>query len=76
MCWGDNRAGQLGRPADPAPGSPAVVDQPALPWAQVRAGDDVTCAVTSAGAVWCWGQGNHGQLGDGSHASNLPLVVP
>lgn len=76
VCWGDNRAGQLGRPADPAPGSPAVVDQPALPWAQVRAGDDVTCAVTSAGAVWCWGQGNHGQLGDGSHASNLPLVVP
>lgn len=32
----------------------------------VVVGGDSTCAVTSDGAVWCWGRNDRGQLGDGT----------
>ncbi len=64
-CWGENRYGQLGREtedvvaATPAPvgGLGAVID--------VACGGLHTCARDEAGRVFCWGDNDHGQLGDG-----------
>lgn len=34
-------------------------------WIQVSAGYEHTCGITEDGAVWCWGRGDRGQLGNG-----------
>ncbi len=53
-CWGMNSEGQLGNDSAPTvpievAGLTGVVD--------VRVGASTSCALTSSGEVWCWGDG-------------------
>lgn len=42
----------------------------------IAAGVNHTCAVTEAGAAWCWGVNGSGQLGDGTAQDrNAPVLV-
>jgi alpha-tubulin suppressor-like RCC1 family protein/roadblock/LC7 domain-containing protein len=42
----------------------------------IAAGRNHTCAATTAGGVECWGENEHGQLGDGTTAGrNMPVPV-
>jgi uncharacterized protein YjdB len=77
-CWGLNYAGQLGTGSAAGPeicfaGTPAIPcsTRPAaigggLVFASVSAGASHTCAVTTAGNAYCWGDNSRGQLGTGS----------
>jgi alpha-tubulin suppressor-like RCC1 family protein len=43
---------------------------------QIVVGTNFTCALSSAGAVYCWGLGTSGQLGNSaSVSSNVPVAV-
>jgi alpha-tubulin suppressor-like RCC1 family protein len=72
-CWGDGRAGQLGREIDRAT-EPSMVDLPATPTG-VAAGEAHSCVRLDDSRVLCWGEGEHGRLGDGSQAPGPRTAV-
>jgi alpha-tubulin suppressor-like RCC1 family protein len=75
-CWGRNFDGQLGDGSTQHRSSP--VDVKGLPGGvvQIGVGDGHACAVTSSGQVWCWGDNEFGQLGDGATSDrHLPVAV-
>jgi len=77
-CWGADMSGQLGN--GQTTGS-SVVPVPVMGLTSgataIAAGAAFTCAVVSGGAVKCWGDGLHGQLGGpASSATPLALTMP
>ncbi len=77
-CWGDNARGQLGLGINQKRAKePMAVSQLGRDVASIAAGAEHTCALTTAGQTWCWGDNAEGQLGIGN-ASNLersPVLV-
>lgn len=76
-CWGADHYGQLGndtaysnqmRPVDVAGLTSGVLSIDAR-------GLGHSCAVTTGGAVKCWGDNSFGQLGSGTGPSSQPLPV-
>jgi alpha-tubulin suppressor-like RCC1 family protein len=68
VCWGDARYGQLGvgeasSAPGPVPRSALDGELPLLDVVEVAAGAWHTCARNAANHLWCWGRGDHGELG-------------
>lgn len=71
-CWGRNAVGTLGDSSATTRTVPVQVLQPGLSFTQLTAGAIHNCALTSAGAAWCWGYNADYRLGDSS--TNLGLA--
>jgi hypothetical protein len=78
-CWGDNTYGQAGARwsnviAMPQPlGLPAVAGSAAV---EIGAGGGFSCARLANLSVYCWGQNDRGQLGNGTGiSSGIPTAV-
>ncbi len=77
QCWGDNQFGQLGDGRkDTFSRMPVAVSRLSGRVVAVAAGAYHTCALSSAGAVQCWGENAHGELGNGTtDNSSVPVAV-
>ena len=84
-CWGYNGQGQLGVGTTTGPelcasnnhcsASPVAVSG-SLTFASISAAVFHTCAVTTAGKAYCWGNNDNGQLGDGTiNPTTTPVAV-
>ena len=76
-CWGSNSRGQLGNGSASNSSSPVDVVGLTSGSTAIAAGHyDYSCAATSTGAVKCWGDNQHGILGNRSTTySRTPVVV-
>jgi alpha-tubulin suppressor-like RCC1 family protein len=85
-CWGRGESGQLGMPPPPSTCltdggffSCSMVPVPVgggLTFVKLAGGGAHTCALTSDGTAYCWGNNASGQLGDNSRTSrNAPVPV-
>ncbi len=71
-CWGGNNNGQLGAPTSetcafgvPCSTTPLAVAG-GLTFRWIATGFQMTCGITTADAAYCWGEGDEGQLGNGT----------
>jgi len=78
-CWGGNGFGQLGSGSvgNAIDSVPTPVAAGGVLFAKIYAGTYHTCAISVAGAAYCWGRGDYGQLGGGAAlAFGAGTVVP
>ncbi len=71
QCWGNNSEGELGNGTTTSVSSPQPVTGLTSGVTSLSSTVNTTCAVTSTGAVECWGQNNVGQVGDGTTTTRL-----
>ncbi len=81
-CWGLDDFGQVGgdslqqRCGTAACSKVPIPVKGGLAFTSISAGGSHTCALTAAGAAYCWGRGDLGQLGDGTaRTSAVPVAV-
>jgi alpha-tubulin suppressor-like RCC1 family protein len=76
QCWGNNFYGALGNGTTNASTAPVLVSGLASGVVAIAAGDYHACALTSGGAVQCWGYNVLGGLGNGTNTlSSAPVAV-
>ncbi len=74
LCWGYNFFGDLGNNSNANSYVPVPVSNLSTGVVAITAGYDHTCALTTLGAVLCWGHNGTGQLGNNSTTdSHVPV---
>jgi alpha-tubulin suppressor-like RCC1 family protein len=69
-CWGNNNTGQLGTGTTSPPSRFPVAVATTLRFRMVSAGATFTCGVTGFDGLYCWGENNYGQLGNGTRTDS------
>jgi alpha-tubulin suppressor-like RCC1 family protein len=82
QCWGDGESGEIGDGMSGCGhfvGTPADVVGMSSGVIEVSAGTFHTCAIASTGGVYCWGDNEFGQIGDGTTIDRsvpTPVISP
>lgn len=74
-CWGAGDKGQLGNGSTSDSTSPVKVNMLSITAdntiSDIASGSNYSCALTTRGYVYCWGENSHYQLGNGSSSNAL-----
>ena len=74
-AWGSDSYGQLGDRGTAHQLSPEHISPPSgVTYATVASGGATSYAIATNGAVWAWGDGAQGQLGDGKQTNSLSPI--
>ena len=78
-CWGGNAGGQIGDGTTTTRNIPTLVSG-GHSWKSISSGggdDPNTCAITTDGAAYCWGNNDMGKLGEGTRETDrlIPTLV-
>src|SRR5262245_49460976 len=77
-CWGEGGFGALGNGTMFSDKTVPTRVSTSVPFAQIIPGGFIghTCALTSAGIAWCWGENEVGAIGDGTTDDHdVPVLV-
>jgi alpha-tubulin suppressor-like RCC1 family protein len=75
-CWGGNFSGELGVGGTASRLTPTPIVAGGQAFQSVSAGYNHTCALTTAGQIYCWGANAFGQLGNGTtNNAQTPVAV-
>ncbi len=75
-CWGYNNHGQLCTGDTANRNKPRLVSSAGTGYLSVAAGAFHTCGLWSDANIWCWGNNQYGQLGNGNTADQTyPALV-
>jgi alpha-tubulin suppressor-like RCC1 family protein len=75
-CWGANEYGQLGNNSTTDSATPVGVYGLGSKVKNITSGYLHSCALTTNGRVWCWGNNTYGQLGNNSTTNSArPVAV-
>lgn len=66
FCWGSNSTGALGIGSTGVDAVAPTAIQSTETFRAIAAADESVCAITAAGATYCWGRNDKGQLGIGN----------
>jgi alpha-tubulin suppressor-like RCC1 family protein len=76
-CWGNNSNGRLGRvTSGPSPNPTPEPVSTTLSFTAIEAGASHTCGLTGAGAAYCWGSNDKGQLGNPDNTGDFNSTNP
>jgi alpha-tubulin suppressor-like RCC1 family protein len=73
-CWGFNAFGQIGDGTTTNRPTPVDVSGLSSGVGAIAVGGHHVCALTTAGAVKCWGENDWGELGDGTTTNRLTPI--
>lgn len=73
-CWGNNHHGQLGDGSVNARVTPLDVAGPTGNISAITAGKQHSCALDTSGAVRCWGDNRHREVGEDSESEKVRPV--
>jgi alpha-tubulin suppressor-like RCC1 family protein len=75
-CWGANDHTQTATNPDTNPTVPTQVAGGGTDWTSVTTGATHACGIRRPGRLYCWGQDNYGQVGDGAADGGADQPTP
>ncbi len=80
-CWGSGDRGQIGNSTNKDTNTPTLVSMPSLKekFTAINLayyGDGFVCALGDKGNIYCWGNGSHGEIGNGfNYNESIPVQI-